>query len=271
MTNSRGQVIARWTRHSVAAVLGALLPLGFALADAGTADTVTATIREDATLTFLQPDGSPITTVQVEIAQTPEAIRRGLMFRELTEEHQGMLFIYDVAQPRAFWMRNTPTPLDIIFVDGDRRVVNIAARTRPYTDRSHRSTAPAQFVVEVRAGFAERYGIGPGTRIEWKERSSVDKIRLDLSAVDENGLVGPPDGKRLLHYELCLPRDDALVREALFIDPSLEVYARSPGRAGCHGEQVLAIGNTGLPGYRARLRGLARLPYVERIEEAFFE
>jgi uncharacterized membrane protein (UPF0127 family) len=270
LINSRAQAIARWTRHSVAAVLCALL-LGCGLAEAGASETATAVIREDATLTFLQADGSPITAVRVEIAQTPEAIRRGLMFRELTDERQGMLFIYDEAQPRAFWMRNTPTSLDIIFVGSDRRVINIAARTRPYSDRSHRSAGSAQFVVEVRAGFAERHGIAAGTRIEWQERSSLDKIRLDLSAIDENGLVGPPGGKRLLQYELCLPRDDALVREALLIDPSLEVYARSPGRIGCSDQQVLAIGHTGLPGYEARLLGLARLPYVERIEQAFFE
>lgn len=270
LNRSRDRTIAHATSCAVAALLWALL-LGCGLAEAAAAEASAAGIREDATLTFLQPDGSPITDVRVEIAQTPEERRRGLMFRELTDEQQGMLFIYDGAQPRAFWMRNTPTSLDIIFVGSDRRIVNIATRTRPYSDQTYRSSGPAQFVVEVRAGFAQRQSIGPGTRIEWKALSGLDKIRLDLSAVDQNGLIGPSAGKRLLHYELCLPRDNALLRQALLVDPSLQIYDRSPGRVGCSDQQVLAIGHTGLPDYEQRLLDLARLPYVERIEQAFFE
>lgn len=271
LNRPRSRTFDRASKYTIAALLFALVALGLALAKRVADEAPTTGIREDATLTFISPDGSPIISVRVELAQTLREVRRGLMFRELTDEHQGMLFIFDGAQPRMFWMRNTPTSLDIIFVGSDRRIINIASQTQPYSDQTYRSSAPAQFVVEVRAGFAQRHGIGPDTRIEWKLLSGLDKIRLDLSAADQHGLIGTPAGKHLLHYELCLPSDNALLREARLADPSLEIYDRSPGRIGCSDRQVLAVGHTGLPDYERRLLDLARLTYVERIEQALFE
>jgi hypothetical protein len=96
------------------------------------------------------------------------------------------------------------------------------------------------------------------------------KIRFDLSRLDAAGLHGPPDGLRALSYEFCIPdRADtaARVRE---IDGSVEMH-RSRGRVGCSDRELLCIGSTHQPGYRDVLDALARLPYVTRIEEAFFE
>jgi uncharacterized membrane protein (UPF0127 family) len=228
-------------------------------------------IRNDATLRFVAPDGSALATLAVEIARTPSAIRRGLMHRELRDDSQGMLFIYPDAAPRAFWMRNTPSSLDMIFVGPDHRVLNIAAHTVPYSDTTYPSAGPARFVVEVRAGFAARYGVVPGTVVGWSERASLDKIGFDLGRLDEHGLIGPPGGKRLLHYELCLPADQARIDRALALDPSLELHDGSRGRIGCGDRQVLAVGHTGLPAPEARLRALATLPYVGHIEQTFFE
>jgi uncharacterized membrane protein (UPF0127 family) len=241
------------------------------LAVGHTAEPLSVGIREDARLSFTAPDGSMLASIAVEIAQTPSAIRRGLMYRELRDESEGMLFVYPDARPRAFWMRNTPTSLDMIFIDPDRRVLNVAANTIPNSDATYRSAGPARFVVEVRAGFAERHGVGPGTEVRWSGEAPVDTIGFDLSGIDAQGLIGPPDGKRLLHYELCLPRDETLIRQALEVDPSLELHHGARGRIGCSDAQILALGHTGLPGHEARLIGLARLTYVHRIEQAFFE
>jgi hypothetical protein len=96
------------------------------------------------------------------------------------------------------------------------------------------------------------------------------KIRFDLSRLDAAGLYGPPDGLRALSYEFCIPdRADtaARVRE---IDGSVEMH-RSRGRVGCSGGELLCIGSTHQPGYREVLDTLAGLPYVTRIEQAFFE
>jgi uncharacterized membrane protein (UPF0127 family) len=65
-------------------------------------------------------------------------------------------------------MRNTPGSLDMIFVDADRNVLNVASHTTPMSDQLYSSAGPAKFVVEAKAGFADRFGIRPGYSIRWK-------------------------------------------------------------------------------------------------------
>ena len=97
-----------------------------------------------------------------------------------------------------------------------------------------------------------------------------DKIRFDLSRLDADGLYGPADGLRALDYEFCIADRAAAIAAVRAIDASVRVY-RAPGRIGCHGDQLLGIGNTHQSGYREVLAALARLAFVERIEEAHFE
>jgi hypothetical protein len=63
-------------------------------------------------------------------------------------------------------MKNTPLPLDILYIAEDGRVVSIAENTKPYSETSLPSAGPARYVLEVNAGFSRAHGIGPGTRIE---------------------------------------------------------------------------------------------------------
>jgi uncharacterized membrane protein (UPF0127 family) len=125
-------------------------------------------IRPDAVVEFLRPDGSVAARLVVEIAESPETRAAGLMFRELADFTAGMLFVFERSEPQRFWMRNTPTSLDMIFVDDQARVINIAARTTPMSDRVYSSAAPARLVVEARAGFAERFGIREGAAVRWR-------------------------------------------------------------------------------------------------------
>ena len=124
--------------------------------------------RRDGSLSFLTPQGEPIATIDIEIADTDEARTRGLMGRRSLPTRSGMLFIMDSTDTTGFWMRNTPMPLDIIFVGPDSQVVSIARRTRPYSDENIQPEAPKKFVVEVRAGQADRLGITDSTRITWQ-------------------------------------------------------------------------------------------------------
>lgn len=62
---------------------------------------------------------------KVEIADTPEKQKKGLMGRESLPEDQGMLFIYDEPQDLSYWMKNTLISLDIIFIDDDMEVVSV--------------------------------------------------------------------------------------------------------------------------------------------------
>ncbi len=94
---------------------------------------------------------------------------------------------------------------------------------------------------------------------------------LDLADLDEDGLRGPPDGLRAVDYEFCIPAA-AAAREAVGrIDSSARFFPSGRGRIGCGEQEILVLGNTHQPGFRGVLLALASLPYVVRIEEAFFE
>ncbi|PSN15038.1 hypothetical protein C7293_08870 [filamentous cyanobacterium CCT1] len=101
--------------------------------------------------------------------------------------------------------------------------------------------------------------------------SASDKIAFDLSSLDENGLYGPPDGKRSLDYEFCIPVGDAYAQAVGAIDPSVQLYPQSRGRIGCGEGEVLAIGNTNQADHDTVLIELANLDYIERIQPVDWE
>ncbi|MGF1457542.1 MAG: hypothetical protein ACFBSG_00795 [Leptolyngbyaceae cyanobacterium] len=102
-------------------------------------------------------------------------------------------------------------------------------------------------------------------------RDTTSKIRFDLNQLDEFGLYGPEDGKRSLSYEFCVPNDLQAIETVQAIDPSIVIYLHSPGRVGCDKMEVLAIGETHQPNYRAVLIDLANLDSIERIEQFWGE
>ena len=103
----------------------------------------------------------------VEVADTPEAQARGLMFRTDLGDNEGMIFPYDGTRAQSFWMKNTPLPLDIIYIGPDRRISNIAAETEPYSLDPVYSVGPVLGVLELRGGRAAELGIEPGDLGEW--------------------------------------------------------------------------------------------------------
>ncbi len=104
---------------------------------------------------------------KVELADTPEAQAKGLMFRNWVGDYEGMIFPSDAPEPRSFWMKNTPLSLDIIFIAPDGRILNIAANTEPYSLRPVSSKGDAGAVLELRAGRAAALGIVPGDKVSW--------------------------------------------------------------------------------------------------------
>lgn len=122
--------------------------------------------KKNGELTFNNPSGTLI-TIDIQIARTEFDRQLGLMFRKSMNENQGMLFIFPDNRVRSFWMRNTEIPLDIIFVDSTKTILNIARNTTPYSDNSYSSTGPAKYVVEVNGGFTDRHNIAPGDKISW--------------------------------------------------------------------------------------------------------
>ena len=101
-------------------------------------------------------------------------------------------------------------------------------------------------------------------------QTGVAKIRFDMSVLDASGLYGPPDGLRALSYEFCIPNRPDTVAQVRSIDKSVAMH-RARGRIGCTAKELLCIGHTHQPGYREVLAALSDLPYVVRIDQAFFE
>ena len=101
-----------------------------------------------------------------ELAATPEAQARGLMFRTELGDFEAMLFPSDPPRVRSFWMKNTPLPLDIVFIGPDGRIANIEAGV-PYKIENVRSDGPAAAVLEIAGGRAAELGIEPGDRVEY--------------------------------------------------------------------------------------------------------
>lgn len=119
---------------------------------------------------FMAPEGEQ--TVIVEVADSPDTLERGLMFRESLPEGTGMIFVFPDRRDRTFWMKNTLIALDMIFVDGEpgaaeASVVGVVAQAEPQTLVSRRCGRPSRWVVEVPGGYAARHGIGPGVRMRF--------------------------------------------------------------------------------------------------------
>ena len=106
----------------------------------------------------------------VEIADTPEERRKGLMNCESLGENEGMLFVYKDQAPRSFWMKNTSIPLDIIFLDSEMKVINIE-KAEPGIGLSdselprYRSERPARYVLEINQNRSDEIGLEKGEKM----------------------------------------------------------------------------------------------------------
>jgi len=100
----------------------------------------------------------------VEIADTEDEQRLGLMFRKELPEKSGMLFIFDSLTQVPFWMRNTYLPLDIIFIGEDRKIINIVPMP-PLTDDLAKPERSYRYVVELLRGSSQKFGLRPGQEV----------------------------------------------------------------------------------------------------------
>lgn len=104
-------------------------------------------------------------TFQVEIAATSQQRQRGLMGRTRLPDNGGMLFVFDTVGPHCFWMRNTPLPLSIAFIDAGGRIADLADM-HPHTDTLHCPTSAIRYALEVSQGGFRQRGIKPGVRVD---------------------------------------------------------------------------------------------------------
>ena len=98
----------------------------------------------------------------VELALTPETRASGLMHRQEMDPDHGMLFRFDQTRQVLMWMKNTPLPLDMLFIDEAGTIVGIAEDTTPFSENVIASPGPVRYVLELNAGTAGRMGISAG-------------------------------------------------------------------------------------------------------------
>jgi len=126
------------------------------------------TFKKQGELTFTNSNDKPIVSIDIEIADDEAKREVGLMGRPVMEERQGMLFIFEEEFLASFWMRNTILPLDMIFINKQGKIVTIHKNTKPFSDDTYSATAMTLFVLEVNAGFTDKYGIREGDVVSWK-------------------------------------------------------------------------------------------------------
>lgn len=119
-----------------------------------------------ADLAFVQgAGGKPSAQFHIEIADDAAERAQGLMHRETLPASAGMLFIYPEAAPRAFWMKNTLIPLDIMFFDSTGTLLNTVANARPMREDPLPSNGDAQYVLEIQGGLAAKLGLKRGAAL----------------------------------------------------------------------------------------------------------
>jgi hypothetical protein len=102
---------------------------------------------------------------KVEIADNDASRERGLMFRKSLGPNAGMLFDFKTPQQVAFWMKNTLIPLDMLFIDKDGYIINLAVNATPLSEANIPSRGAILGVLEIRGGRAGELGIDPGDRV----------------------------------------------------------------------------------------------------------
>ena len=118
---------------------------------------------------FTEKNGDNIKkSVNIEIADDNAKRTQGLMWRHLMPEDAGMFFIFEKEKPLSFYMKNTYIPLDIIYVNKSMEIIKIQENTTPLSEISILSEKPAQYVIEVNAGFCRNYKINTGDKIQFK-------------------------------------------------------------------------------------------------------
>jgi uncharacterized membrane protein (UPF0127 family) len=133
----------------------------------GASQTVAFT-KEGTAQLYKQQTDSLIAQFDIEFARTDYEVETGLMHRNSMEDSQGMLFIFEKASPRFFYMKNTRIPLDIIYLSEDKTIVSFHKNAQPFDETILPSEFPAKYVLEINGGLIERIGINLGDQLDFQ-------------------------------------------------------------------------------------------------------
>lgn len=121
------------------------------------------------------PNGVSITA---ELAVSDEERQIGLMFRDKLNPDQGMLFVFKDESFQSFWMKNMKFPLDILWLDREKRIVHIESHVPPCKNQpcvSYSSRIPAIYVLEIKAGSVDKNQLKLYDRLEFIYKGAFPK------------------------------------------------------------------------------------------------
>ena len=140
---------------------------------AATVPTSVASVCATMNLTpYSQPEALSVrsakgtTHFKVEVADSSREREQGLMCRTGLKDDYGMLFEFQNVAERAFWMQNTVSALDIIYIGQDGRIVSIQKNAKPLDTTPLPSYGLAMGVLEIRAGLSDQLGLKPGDVVD---------------------------------------------------------------------------------------------------------
>ncbi len=152
-----------WMAATAVAVIILALGLYLAIPVAGSADGRAMRLPSDP-VPLVASTSAGESSFTIEIADDASERAKGLMFRETMADDHGMLFVFEQTQPVGFWMKNTPMPLDLVFIGEDGRIRDILPG-EPFSTASISPGEPVRFVLELRRGTASKAGIRVGDRL----------------------------------------------------------------------------------------------------------
>lgn len=104
--------------------------------------------------------------IELEIARTPEEQARGLSGRGSLEANAGMLFVYGTPAVPGFWMKEMNFPIDIIWIDENKKIVDMSENPAPETfPQVFYSRSPVLYVLEVNANWAKDHNVSSGDTV----------------------------------------------------------------------------------------------------------
>lgn len=120
----------------------------------------------NAKLQIFDRDSNKIANFKIAVADSEEKRMYGLMFLEKLPKDYGMLFPFKTSQIVMMWMKNTPIPLDMIFIDADGEVATIVENTKPNSLDLISSEREIKYVLEINAGLARKLGIEARNKVQ---------------------------------------------------------------------------------------------------------
>lgn len=128
------------------------------------------TFEKEGELFFISDKGIAKDTLNIQIADDIKKRIAGLMHYKELGENEGMLFIFEEEERHSFWMKNTAIPLDLIFINEQKEIVEIAPNNNPYSLKSITSLEYALYILEVNAGYCKDKNIEIGDKISFERQ-----------------------------------------------------------------------------------------------------